>query len=76
MMLITYPDTPPSSQQFYHSQKSVQITLLVVAAICIPWMFVGKPIYTIVQRRKRNNVNYFVLFCFISCTLLIFLFIK
>ncbi|CAF3706439.1 unnamed protein product [Rotaria sp. Silwood1] len=55
MMLLSYPDNPPSSRLIYKGQKTVQTALLAVAVICIPWMLLAKPIYTIIKRRKRNN---------------------
>ncbi|CAF3743012.1 unnamed protein product [Rotaria sp. Silwood1] len=57
MMLLSYPDNPPSSRLIYKGQKTVQTALLAVAVICIPWMLLAKPIYTIIKRRKRNNID-------------------
>ncbi|CAF1362084.1 unnamed protein product [Rotaria sordida] len=55
MMLLSYPDSPPSSTKIYNGQRGVQTALLLIAVICIPWMLLAKPIYTIIKRRKRNN---------------------
>ena len=59
MMLLSYPDpqtVPESSQVFYSSQKTVQTILLLIAVLCIPWMLLGKPIYIIMQRKKKAKV--------------------
>ena len=60
MVLLSYPstpDTPSSSKVFYSNQKTVQTILVLLAVLCIPWMLLGKPIYIILQRRKRAQVN-------------------
>lgn len=57
MMLLSYPDSPESSTLLYSSQRGIQTGLLGVAVICIPWMLLGNPIYTIVKRRQRKNVT-------------------
>ncbi|CAF1367420.1 unnamed protein product [Adineta ricciae] len=59
MMLMSYPTddskTPKSIVVFYNHQRTIQIILLIVAVICIPWLLIGKPIYIIVQRKKKTN---------------------
>lgn len=57
MMLLSYPNDPPSSRKIYDSQRTVQTALLGFAVICIPWMLLGKPIYKIIKKRKQNNVK-------------------
>jgi hypothetical protein len=60
-MLLSYPSTPDipqSSKVFYHGQKTLQTILLLIAVLCIPWMLLGKPIYIIMQNRKRAQVIY------------------
>jgi V-type H+-transporting ATPase subunit a len=64
-MLLSYPttpDTPQSSLQFYHPQRTLQTILLLVAVLCIPWMLVGKPIYIILQKNKQAKVNEILFF--------------
>ena len=51
------PKTPKSIVVFYKHQRTIQTILLIVAVICIPWLLIGKPIYIIVQRKKKTNVN-------------------
>ena len=66
MVLMSYPDEPPSSRKFYSGQQVLQTILLVIAVLCVPWMLLGKPIYRIVMNKRRANVsrvkNLFVLF--------------
>jgi hypothetical protein len=65
-MLLSYPNTPDipqSSKQFYGAQKKLQTLLLVVAVLCIPWMLLGKPIYIIIQNKKKARVNV-IFICF------------
>jgi hypothetical protein len=57
MMLLSYPESPQSSQTFYSGQQKIQIALLGVAVLCIPWMLLGKPIYIIMKNRRRTNVK-------------------
>ena len=58
MILFSYPNTPESSAQFYSGQKGVQIFLVIISVLCIPWMFVGKPIYRIMMNKRRANVSF------------------
>lgn len=57
MILLSYPSEPPSSTVFYSGQRFLQTVLIVLAVICIPWMLLGKPVYRIVQNKRRANVN-------------------
>jgi hypothetical protein len=61
-MLLSYPandsKTPQSSLTFYSHQKVIQMALLFIAVLCIPWLLLGKPIYIIIQnKKKQKNVN-------------------
>ena len=58
MMLLSYPNDPPSSKQIYKGQKLLQTGLLGIAVICIPWMLLGKPIYKIIMNKRRANVSF------------------
>ena len=58
MILFSYPNTPESSAQFYSGQKGIQIFLVIISVLCIPWMFVGKPIYRIMMNKRRANVSF------------------
>ncbi len=65
---MSYPDTPDfpqSSKIFYSGQKSIQMSLLVIAVLCIPWMLLGKPIYIIMQRRA-SQVKFIYLFIYLK----------
>ena len=57
MILITYPDEPASSRQFYSGQKPLQTFLILIAVICIPWLLLGKPIYRIMMNKRRAHVS-------------------
>lgn len=39
----------------YTGQALVQSVLMITAVICIPWMFAAKPVYLIIQRRRRQG---------------------
>lgn len=39
----------------FPGQALVQTALMFIAVICIPWMFAAKPIYLILQRRRRQG---------------------
>jgi V-type H+-transporting ATPase subunit a len=59
-MLLSYKttsDVPISSRPFYGAQQTVQTILLVIAVLCIPWMLLGKPIYILMQRKKRSQIT-------------------
>jgi V-type H+-transporting ATPase subunit a len=58
-MLLSYKstaDVPISSRTFYGAQQTVQTILLLIAVLCIPWMLLGKPIYIIIQKRKKSQL--------------------
>jgi hypothetical protein len=57
MILLSYPDDPPSSKTFYTGQRVLQTLLIILAVICIPWMLLGKPVYRIVMNKRRANVS-------------------
>ncbi|UJR10911.1 hypothetical protein I4U23_015098 [Adineta vaga] len=55
MILMTYPNEPESSRQFYTGQKALQTILILIAVACIPWLLLGKPIYRIMMNKRRAN---------------------
>ncbi|CAF1652535.1 unnamed protein product, partial [Adineta ricciae] len=57
MILVTYPDEPASSRQFYSGQKPFQTFLILIAVICIPWLLLGKPIYRIMMNKRRAHYS-------------------
>ena len=64
MFLGKYPTEKDhcSLQLFYWGQKNIQITLIILALICVPWMLAIKP-YLLYKRHKesqlvKSRVNY------------------
>ncbi|UJR34867.1 hypothetical protein I4U23_027645 [Adineta vaga] len=61
MMLMSYPDkdskNPLSSLTFYNNQRLIQTVLLIIAVLCIPWLLIGKPIYTLIKKKKKANYS-------------------
>ncbi|KAI0035016.1 V-type ATPase, V0 complex, 116kDa subunit family [Vararia minispora EC-137] len=59
--------SPPSllnmliNTRFYPGQGFVQVTLLVIAFACVPWMLCAKPFLIWWERRKVNGPSYSVL---------------
>lgn len=41
----------------YPGQAIVQIFLIILAILCVPWMFLAKPIYIILKRRKEQALH-------------------
>ncbi|XP_055327225.1 V-type proton ATPase 116 kDa subunit a 1-like [Paramacrobiotus metropolitanus] len=62
MFLMKYSQENPNNgtcklYTFYPHQKEVQITLVVVAVLCIPWMLFIKPIYNRVRSSRAQYTN-------------------
>ncbi|KAK2181481.1 hypothetical protein NP493_396g01015 [Ridgeia piscesae] len=55
MFLMSYPTEPESATTFYSGQKFVQLILLAVAVICIPWMLVMKPVLLKMKHAKEGT---------------------
>lgn len=59
MMLFNKNKVPSGCNEFmFSSQGIVQLTFLMVALLCIPWMLLGKPLYIMLSRKKRSAVMF------------------
>ncbi len=45
-------------QQVFRGQQFVQVFLLLISFLCIPWMLLAKPIYIILEKRRGQNRGY------------------
>ena len=52
-MVLAFNDDIPENEQLFPHQKPIQQTLLVIYAICIPWMFLPKP-YLVWRKHKAE----------------------
>ena len=48
-------------QQIYSGQQAIQVVLLVIAFLCIPWMLLVKPYYLRYKHRKKLEAGYNVM---------------
>lgn len=53
MMLVSKNKLLDGCEDLYPNQRLIQIILVLVAVCCVPWMLCGKPIYIMMQRKKR-----------------------
>lgn len=44
--------------QLYPGQLYVQRILVIIAVACVPWMLLAKPVYILLQRRRRQSQGY------------------
>ena len=59
MMLFGENEALPGCQPFmYPGQRIVQLTFVIVAALCIPCILLGKPVYILLTRKRRGFVEY------------------
>ncbi|KAL5283513.1 unc-32.2 family protein [Megaselia abdita] len=59
MFKSTNPETLPEGCELsmYSGQQAVQISLLVIGVLCVPWLLCGKPLYIRSLRNKRKRMN-------------------
>lgn len=59
MVLFKFTEKPAKNCEPYmfDGQKALQISLVVVAVCCVPWMLAGKPLY-VYYKRKKTKVSY------------------
>ncbi|ESO03533.1 hypothetical protein HELRODRAFT_187042 [Helobdella robusta] len=53
MFLYNYSDEPCSPTNFYPKQKDFQTALLLIVALCIPWLLLPKPLILRYKNKKR-----------------------
>ena len=56
-MLITMflqPGSVPAQSQLYRGQGTIQLVLLMTAAICVPWLLLAKP-YLLWKEMHQNS---------------------
>ena len=56
-MLITMflqPGSVPAQSQLYRGQGTIQLVLLMAAAICVPWLLISKP-YLLWKEMNRTE---------------------
>lgn len=56
MFMVKYPDEPCNLAPMYAGQKPLQIALVLIAVVCIPWMLIIKP--CLINRQRKSKKNY------------------
>lgn len=51
-----HPPPVKCDQFMFTGQKELQIALIVIAMLCIPWMLLGKPLYIMLKQRSHHAV--------------------
>jgi V-type H+-transporting ATPase subunit a len=60
-MLITMflqPGSVPSQSQLYRGQGTIQLVLLMTAAICVPWLLIAKPYLLWKEMHSTSDQGY------------------
>ena len=63
-MLITMflqPGSVPPESQLYRGQGIVQLVLLMIAAVCVPWLLISKPYLLWKEMHKTQDQGYVAL---------------
>ncbi|PAA75569.1 hypothetical protein BOX15_Mlig018962g4, partial [Macrostomum lignano] len=55
MFLVKYQDPPENCDVIYHGYKPVQIVLLLLIVICVPWMLLTKPLVLRARHKNRQH---------------------
>lgn len=54
MMLFGSADVPDGCKEFmFDAQYMLQVILVLIAVLCIPWMLFGHPIYVLIHRKSK-----------------------
>lgn len=57
MMLFGSQEVQPGCKEFmFEGQYMLQVILVLIAVLCIPWMLLGHPIYVLIQRSMKPKV--------------------
>lgn len=57
MMLFGSTEVQPGCKEFmFEGQYLLQVVLVLIAVLCIPWMLLGHPIYVLIQRSMKPKV--------------------
>lgn len=57
MMLFGSAEVPDGCKEFmFEAQYMLQVILVLIAVLCIPWMLLGHPIYVLIQRALKPKV--------------------
>jgi len=57
MMLFGSTEVPEGCKEFmFDAQYILQVILVLIAVLCIPWMLLGHPIYVLISRKLRPTV--------------------
>lgn len=54
-LISMYTDPFNMKNQMYPGQLGVQLAIAVTIALCIPWMFLSKPVYLLMTKRVRSE---------------------
>lgn len=54
MFLMTYTKDPCYQDLLYPGQKTVQMTLLAVAFLSVPWLLLARPLFLLYLQRKHS----------------------
>ena len=60
-MLITMflqPGSVPKQSQMYRGQGTIQLVLIMIAAICVPWLLISKPYLLWREMHKTQGDGY------------------
>jgi len=58
MMLFGSTEVADGCSEFmFEAQYMLQVVLVLIAVLCIPWMLFGHPIYAIITRRSKGHVT-------------------
>lgn len=57
MLFKSQPPFPNCKEFMFEGQGNLQLVFVLVALLCIPWMLLGKPLYLMMQKKKKAAVS-------------------